>query len=268
MLLYGPPGTGKTWLARAMGNSAGVAFIQTSLAEWQAAGHLGNMLAEMRARFAEARAAAPAILFIDEIDAAGSRFNRDSTNANYHRNVINALLEEIDKIARCEGVLLIAATNDRDAIDPAILRPGRFDLHLEVPLPDAEALCGILRAHCPLPEDQLRPLAQQAVGLSAADLDAAIRASRSLARAERRVWQPDDLKSHLGITLAPPESDWRVAVHECGHAIVFETLGLGTITRLLLRRDGGGEAQITRSRPVFTTGDSEEHIAFLFVAGS
>ncbi|MEX1663424.1 AAA family ATPase [Thioclava sp. 15-R06ZXC-3] len=194
---------------------------------------------------------------------SGSRFNRDSTNANYHRNVINALLEEIDKIARCEGVLLIAATNDRDAIDPAILRPGRFDLHLEVPLPDAEALCGILRAHCPLPEEQLRPLAQQAVGLSAADLDAAIRASRSIARAERRVWQPRDLTTHLGIPAETPEADWRVAVHECGHAIVFETLGLGTIARLLLRRDGGGEAQITRSRPLFTTADFEDNIAFL-----
>ncbi|KEO56657.1 AAA family ATPase [Thioclava indica] len=262
MLLYGPPGTGKTWLARAMGGSAGVAFIQTSLAEWQAAGHLGNMLAEMRARFSEARAAAPAILFIDEIDAAGSRLNQDSNGATYHRNVINALLEEIDKIARCAGVLLIAATNDRDAIDPAILRPGRFDLHLEVPLPDAEALAGILRAHCPLPEDQLRPLARQAVGLSAADLDAAIRASRSIARAERRVWLPSDLTTHLGISIKTPEADWRVAVHECGHAIVYHALGLGTITRLLLRRDSGGEAHIGARRALATLADIDDELAF------
>ena len=90
-----------------------------------------------------------------------------------------------------------------------------------------------------------------------------IRASRSIARAERRVWQPDDLKSHLGIPAEIPETDWRVAIHECGHAIVFETLGLGTITRLLLRRDGGGEAQIARSRPLLTTADFEDNIAFL-----
>lgn len=263
LLFYGAPGTGKTHLARAMGVSANVPFFQSSLAEWQAAGHLGDMLAAMRETFAKACAAAPSILFLDEIDAAGSRFDRDRHGRTYHRQVVTGLLEEIDKAARTEGVLLIGATNDRAAIDPALLRPGRFDLHLEMPLPDAEALLGILQTHCAHDEADLRPLVRQAIGLTAADLDTAIRSSRSEARANNRVWQPADLSPHLNHAFATPDADRRIALHECGHAIVFDALELGTIERVLIRHGDGGEVHTTATRPIHTVSDYDDQIAYM-----
>jgi hypothetical protein len=139
-LFYGPPGTGKTWLARAMGASAGIACVTGSFAEWQAAGHLGDMLREMRKTFAEARSRAPSILFIDEIDAVGSRASRDPHNSNYRTQVINGFLGEMNAIALQEGVIVVGACNFIDRIDPAVLRAGRFDLKIKVPLPDAAGL--------------------------------------------------------------------------------------------------------------------------------
>ncbi|SFA62667.1 ATPase family associated with various cellular activities (AAA) [Paracoccus halophilus] len=140
LLLYGPPGTGKTHLARAMGNSAGIALVTGSFAEWQAAGHLGDMLRAMRASFTEARRQAPAILFIDEIDAVGSREDGDRHGSSYRRQVINGFLAEMDMIAREPGVIVVGACNDPSRIDPAILRPGRFDLKVAVPLPDTSMI--------------------------------------------------------------------------------------------------------------------------------
>lgn len=264
LLLFGPPGTGKTYLARAMGASANVSFVSAGFGEWQAEGHLGKMLAAMRASFAEARKSAPSIFFIDEIDAAGSRWAPDRHNREYRRQVINAFLSEIDATARAEGVIIVGATNDRNALDPAILRPGRFDLHVAVPLPDATTLIGVLQTHIDLPDDQLRPLAQAAVGMSAADLDAAIRAAKSSARAERRALEIRDLHRQIGgPQQTDPEVIWRSAVHEIGHALAFSDLGLGTISRVLIRRDGGGEAHPKPARAIQTLSDIEDELTFL-----
>lgn len=264
LLLFGPPGTGKSYLARAMGNSASVSFVSATFGEWQAEGHLGKMLAAMRASFDEARNTAPSILFIDEIDAASSRWAPDRHNREYRRQVIDAFLAEIDTTARAEGVIIVGATNDRNAIDPAILRPGRFDLHIAVPLPDAATLIGVLQMHIDLPDDQLRPLAQAAVGMSAADLDAAIRAAKGPARAERRALELNDLRRQIGgLQQSDPAVIWRSAVHEIGHAIAFAELGLGTISRVLIRRDGGGEAHPKSTRAIQTLADFEDELTFL-----
>ncbi|WP_255469861.1 AAA family ATPase, partial [Paracoccus sp. FO-3] len=175
LLLYGPPGTGKSWIARAMGNSAGFAVVTGTFGEWQAGGHLGDMLREMRRTFREARAKAPTVLIIDEIDAVGSREDRDRDrhNHSYRVQVINAFLAEMDAVAREEGVIVIGTCNHPELIDPAVLRAGRFDMKVALPLPDADALYGVFR-HC-LPdwrEADLRDLATRAVGCSAADVDA------------------------------------------------------------------------------------------------
>lgn len=240
LLLYGPPGTGKSWIARAMGNSAGFSVVTGTFGQWQAAGHLGDMLREMRRTFAEARSKAPTVLIIDEIDAVGSREDREQHNRSYRTQVINAFLAEMDAVAWEEGVIVIGTCNLPDLIDPAVMRPGRFDMKVALPLPDADALYGVFR-HC-LPdwrEADLRDLAARAVGCSAADVDAVIRQRRATARGQKRALTLDDLRQVFRIA-HDPEIDRRVALHECGHAIICAALDLGPVKRVFLDRDGGG----------------------------
>ncbi len=264
LLLYGPPGTGKTWLARAMGNSGGIACVTGSFAEWQAAGHLGDMLREMRRTFAIARKSAPAILFIDEIDAIGSRTGDDRHNQNYRTQVINGFLGEMNALATEPGVIVVGACNHPDRIDPAVTRAGRFDLKAEVPMPDAQSILALLRQHLTghSADDDLHRLARQAVGHSLASVDAAIRAARSEARHARK---PFDLATLRGQLRLESEQDihdilWRYAVHEAGHAVLGAALRLGRIERMAISATGGELA----SRPVVAHGmlaDIENEIA-------
>ena len=238
LLIYGPPGTGKTWLARAMGNSAGIAMVTGSLAEWQAAGHLGDLLHAMRAAFAEARRQAPALLFIDEIDAIGSREGGDQHGSSYRTQVINGFLAEMDSIAREEGVIVVGACNDPSRIDPAVLRPGRFDLRISVPLPDSSAIQGILTHHLGslFQEDELTSLARACTGQSAAAIDAAIRAARVETRHGGQALTPELIRQQLGLSDCPASDalDRRIALHECGHALVATALDLGLPSRILI----------------------------------
>ena len=243
MLLYGPPGTGKTWLARAMGNAAGIKMEVGSFAAWQSAGHLGDMLREMRKSFAAARAKAPCVLFIDEIDAVGSRSGSDTHGRTYHRQVVNAFLHEMDAISREAGVIVLGACNDPTGMDPAVLRAGRFDIKVQVPLPDAVMIKGILQRHlkADVDADDLHNLATASVGRSAAEVDAALRAARAEARNSGTSLTPHMIRGHLGIRTNPPQIalDWRVAVHECGHAIASTALRCGAVQRVLLTNSGG-----------------------------
>ncbi|OWY06886.1 AAA family ATPase [Thioclava sp. IC9] len=234
LLLHGAPGTGKTWIAQAMGKSAGVALVQTSFAEWQAEGHLGHMLAAMRKSFAEARAAAPCVMFIDEIDAVGSREDRDPRNRNYRDQVINAFLEEVDALSREPGVLLVGACNYPTRIDPAILRPGRFDVSLEVPLPDRHFLEAMLRDALAgtLTDADFAEIARVAVGHTPASLDAAIRAAKSEARHSGRMLDAPMLRTFLGHGEGTSGDLKRIAMHEAGHAVVAELLRPGSVRRV------------------------------------
>lgn len=254
LLIYGPPGTGKTWLARAMANSAGIACVEGSFGEWQSAGHLGDMLREMRRTFALARRSAPAILILDEIDAAGSRSGDDRHNLNYRTQVINAFLGEMNALATVPGLIVVGACNHPDRLDPAITRAGRFDVKIEMPMPDAGAILAVLRLHLghDLLDGDLEPLAKQAVGHSLASIDAAIRATRSEARHAGKPLDISMLREQLRL---PPEEDdrdvlWRYAVHEAGHTVVSAVLRLGTIQRMSISRNGGEVA----SRPVIGHG--------------
>lgn len=263
LLLYGPPGTGKTWLARALGNSAGVGFVQASLAEWQAAGHLGDLLAAMRKSFAEAKRLRPSVLFIDEIDALGSRSDDDRHGRSYRSQVITGLLTEIDALMRDEGAILIGACNHINRLDPAILRPGRFDRHVEMRLPDADGMLDVLTATLDgaFPPEALRGLARAAVGRTPAALDAEIRAVRGVARAEGRELLIEDLAARLAPSAAQKAADWRVAVHECGHAIVCAALRLGRIERMLISESGGEIARLPRAAEALEQ-DFEAEIAY------
>jgi cell division protease FtsH len=244
LLLYGKPGTGKTFLARAMGRSGGVPLITASFARWQACGHLGEMLRAMTDTFAEAIAAAPCVLFIDEIDAAGSRDSGERQNGSYRRQVVNSFLEQIDIAMRAEGVLIVGACNNVSALDPAILRPGRFDSLVEVPLPGRDELTCMLthQLGAELRPDELQNLVNAAIGATPAMVDAAIRSARSHARAQCKPMQIAHVIHNLnnGETI-DRALVWRIAVHECGHAILAIERNLGALHHVRLGQKDGNK---------------------------
>ncbi|WP_426129719.1 AAA family ATPase [Pararhizobium sp. PWRC1-1] len=148
LLLSGPPGTGKTTYARALCNTLQVPLLVTSVAAWLEPGYLGDVLKRMSQAFEAARSHAPSILFIDEIDNIGSRSGgRREQHDDYWRSLINRLLELLDGASKTEGVIVVAATNLPDRIDPALLRSGRLEKHVNIPMPDTDALSGILAHH-------------------------------------------------------------------------------------------------------------------------
>lgn len=146
LLLSGPPGTGKTTFARALCNTLQVPLVATSVSTWLEPGHLGDVLKRMRMTFEEARRHAPCILFVDEIDGIGRRGEKNDYD-DYWNSVVNKLLELIDGTLKSEGLIIVGATNRPGVIDTAIRRSGRLETHIEIPLPDVDALVGILAHH-------------------------------------------------------------------------------------------------------------------------
>jgi cell division protease FtsH len=244
LLLSGPPGCGKTELARSMAREQDLTFISASYASWQATGHLGDFLKSMSHSFASAIAGAPSILFIDEIDAFSSRsHDPNGPHASYNAKTIAGLLEHLDGMQGREGVVVIAATNHVDHIDPAIIRSGRFDQHIAIALPDHNDLQLILRQHLgsDLADSNLAHAATLALGSTGADIAGAVRNARAKARQRRCNLTIKDLVAELSppAGLLSPATLWRAAVHEAGHAIVISALGLGKLICLRLSGTGG-----------------------------
>jgi SpoVK/Ycf46/Vps4 family AAA+-type ATPase len=200
-----------------MGGSSGVPIIMSSFARWQSNGHIGDCLKAMIATFDEATAAAPSILFIDEIDSAASCDSSEKQNSSYRRQVINGFLEQIDVAMRAEGVMLVGACNDVAALDPAILRPDRFDSICEVPLPGRVGIRAILERQLPndLDPSELDELVTAAIGSTPATIDGAIRAARNHARFAGAPMQTSDVINRLNNGVAPDRTlIWRIAIHE------------------------------------------------------
>ncbi|MDO9708877.1 AAA family ATPase [Paracraurococcus lichenis] len=257
-LLAGPPGTGKTTFARALAVTCGVPLVVGSYSMWQASreGHLGDLLKAMAATFDEARKAAPAILFIDELDSFYSR-TADSRHRDWWASVVGALLEHLDGVGGREGVVVVGATNHPEMVDPAITRSGRLDRIIAVPLPDQRALAAILRVHIgtDLAGVDLTQAALLALGGTGADCERWARGARRRARKDGRPMTLDDLLAEIrGAGQMSPTGARRIAaVHEAGHALVQVLEQPGALQHVSIREDdqsGGHTAVATQSGDV------------------
>ncbi|QKC97158.1 AAA family ATPase [Mesorhizobium sp. NZP2298] len=253
ILLSGPPGTGKTTFAGALARTCDVHLVLGSLGRWQAKGHLGDLLKAMRAAFDEARKNAPSIIFIDEIDAVGDREKFSDHNAQYCTEVVAALLECIDGADGREGVIVVGACNHPHRLDAALIRAGRLDRHVHIPLPDQQGREGILRWHLQglLGETDLSGIAAATAGWNGASLEQLVRQGRRVARRQRRDLTLGDLSAGLPVSVAIPEEvRRRAAFHEAGHAVVALVLNAGEIVSVSVAstiapnvselQDGGG----------------------------
>jgi cell division protease FtsH len=238
VLLYGPPGTGKTLLARAVAGEAGVPFYSISGSDFVEM-FVGVGASRVRDLFEQAKANAPAIIFIDEIDAVGRHRGAGLGGGHDEREqTLNQLLVEMDGFDVKGGVILIAATNRPDILDPALLRPGRFDRQVVIDRPDLEGRKGILRVHARgkpfTPDVDLDIIARRTPGFTGADLANVINEAALLtARFDRKQIDMATLEESIDRVMAGPERKTRVmsesekkiiAYHEGGHALVAHAL--------------------------------------------
>ena len=238
VLLVGPPGTGKTLLARAVAGEAGVQFLSISGSDFVEM-YVGVGASRVRDLFEQAKKVAPAIIFIDEIDAVGRQRGSGLGGGHDEREqTLNQLLVEMDGFTANEGVVVLAATNRVDILDPALLRPGRFDRQVYVGLPDIKGREEILQVHAknkPLAEDvDLKQIARGTAGFTGADLENLLNEAALLAgRRNESFITMKDLQESIIKVIAGPEKHSRVipererrltAYHEAGHAVVMHAL--------------------------------------------
>lgn len=256
VIFYGPSGTGKTLMARAVAGEAGVPFLATSGSDFVEL-YVGQGAKRVRELFKKARRAGKAIIFIDEIDAlARARGSGDDGGSREADQTLNALLTEMDGFAVNDQVVVMAATNRLDILDPAVLRPGRFTRHIEIPTPDLKARLAILRLHAvgkPLSDAvDLADLARRTVGWSGAELANVLNEAAILAvRRDGDAINADDihggwLKTRMGSgpqRSKQPRSRAMAAAHEIGHAICGHFGGApNMVEEISLYRHGSAEA--------------------------
>ncbi len=263
VLLVGPPGTGKTLLARAVAGEAGVKFLSISGSDFVEL-YVGVGASRVRDLFDQAKKESPAIVFIDEIDAVGRQRGAGLGGGHDEREqTLNQLLVEMDGFAANEGVIVLAATNRQDILDPALLRPGRFDRQVYVGRPDMKGREEILRVHTrkkPLAEDvDLKEVARQTTGFTGADLENLMNESALLAaRKDQPFITLADIQESVIKVIAGPEKRSRVkieedkritAYHEAGHAVVSHALPTQDPVHQITIVPRGEAAGMTINRP-------------------
>jgi cell division protease FtsH len=293
VLLVGPPGTGKTLLAKAVAGEADASFFSLSGSDFVES-LVGVGAARVRDLFAKARKTAPAIIFIDEFDAAGRKRGAGIGQGNDEREqTLNALLVEMDGFSGDGGLVVMGATNRPDILDPALLRPGRFDRQVTIDVPDVHGRMEILRLHGskrPLgPDVSLEEVAHQTPGFSGAELANVINEAALLSvRDSRAEINQATLEEAIDRVVAGPakkhiltrEERWLISIHEASHAVVTDALGhtsstrklsivargrtLGTAAHMLTDRDQviQTEQDLQRQLIVIAAGTAGERIAF------
>lgn len=278
VLLVGPPGTGKTLLARAVAGEADVEFLSLSGSDFVEM-YVGVGASRVRDTFKKARKLGRCVIFIDEIDSLGR--SRGANSSDERDQTLNALLGEMSGFRPAEGVIVIGATNRAEMLDPALLRPGRFDRRIEVAMPDRDAREKILRLHArgkPMDADvDLSDLAARTVLFSGASLEnllneAAICAAR---RRSERICEADIESAYLTLvagsdrSIRMSEEERRlIALHEAGHAVISRLLAPeDRIRRVSIVPSGNGAAGYNLSIPaektMYTRGDLENRICVL-----
>ncbi len=298
VLLVGPPGTGKTLLAKATAGEADAAFFSLSGSDFVES-LVGVGAARVRDLFAKARKQAPALIFIDELDAAGRKRGAGVGQGNDEREqTLNALLVEMDGFGGDAGLVVLAATNRPDVLDPALLRPGRFDRQVTVDVPDVHGRLEILSLHCgnrPLaPRTSLEDIAKLTPGFSGAELANVINEAGLLTvREGRSEMDQATLEEAIDRVVAGParkshvlssEEQWVIAIHESAHAVVTRSIGqrvsaqklsivargrqLGTAASMLTDKDAVvmQEPDMRRHLIAIVAGFAAEKIEFGFVS--
>lgn len=273
LVLYGPPGTGKTTLARAIAATAGLPLIATSYAEWSRGHQYGiEVMNAILATFKLAQANAPCIVAIDEIDSIPSRAN---VPADHHAtfSIVNTLLDQLDGLSKRPGVIVIGTCNNVDRLDPALIRPGRLGRTIEVPLPGLDALPQIIAFH--LGDDatacgDLSSIAVMCVGMSGAMIEQFVRDAKRRARLLGRRVRRSDLVETLQArsAMCDAATDWRIAIHEAGHAVAAYRLYPATTVTLSIvpSDDSAGQFNFTYP-PGPLTHESLRHRLIVWLAG-
>ena len=263
VLLVGPPGTGKTLIAKAVAGEAGVHFLSISGSDFVEL-YVGVGASRVRDLFDQAKKEAPAIVFIDEIDAVGRQRGAGLGGGHDEREqTLNQLLVEMDGFAANEGVIVLAATNRQDILDPALLRPGRFDRQVYVGRPDMKGREEILKVHArrkPLAEDvDLREVSRETTGFTGADLENLMNEAALLAARKNQpfITLKDIQESVIKVIAGPEkksraqlEEDRRItAYHEAGHAVVSHALSTQDPVHQITIVPRGQAAGMTINRP-------------------
>ncbi|MCQ6279872.1 AAA family ATPase [Bacillus sp. EB600] len=282
ILLYGPPGTGKTLLAQAIARELNASFFSTSGSAFNEL-FVGVGASRVRSLFQSARKSSPAVIFIDEVDALAGR--RKAQGGEEAEKTLTELLVQLDGGHPNDGILFVAATNRKDMLDEAFLRPGRIDFSFQVPLPDMKGRREIIEIHskdkllAANVRSSLDELAESTSGFSGADLRSLFEtASRSAVRKGQGEIKKSDLdyaldRTILGSTsraLQDVDTKRRVAIHEAGHAIVSEVTKPGSVRKATIIPRGealGYVAPIPKELHLSTTSDLLDRIAMILAGG-